>query len=363
MINLNKYLKRNAMKKYIYKFSYFLMAILLLTVLSCERDTNGPLPDEGMRDAAVAYILFDDLTTDYLVDLVDPNAFNLDYTVGTLWEPTFQKIQVVVVYNGDYSKQYVVADNITSVPATGSILMADIVAAVDEISVVGDIVEGDEFHFFCNTTLNDGSVMKMYDNIGDKVGQLMINAGLMTALASVEGVGGPALKVAVPCAFIKSDYIGAAVDCYEEDFAVYPIVITERADLGDANTLVLQMEGLFSGVSNPAATDAYTIYNVEINLKNYFLNADDQLVLDGNTFGYGLGRLWFDDFRNSELNTCKQYIKFHVTADLNDTGYWFGPNGPVFYIGPGAQAAATADGVKSSEEGIGTVLKEPPYPR
>ena len=350
------------MKQYIYKFSWFILAILLLTGISCERDTNGPLPDEGMTEGAVAYLVFDEATTDFLVDLVNPDAFNLDYTLGTLFDPDFTKIQIVVVYNGDYTKQWVVVDNITSVPTTGSITMANIIAAIDDLNTSADVKEADEFHFFTVITMPDGRVFKMYDKIGDEQGVLMIGSGLVTAVADVEGVeGGVSVNIPVPCAFVKGDYIGVGIDCYEVGGGVYPVNITERVDLGDENTLVLQIEGLFGAETDPANEDYYTSYIVEINLKNFFMSADDQLVLTGDGFEYGLGRIWFEDFRNSELNTCKQYMTFRVVAGLNDTGYWWGPNGPDFYIGPGAQAVA--DGKKSDGVGDGTVLREEPVLR
>ena len=296
------------MKQHINKVLYFLMAILLLMGVSCEKDTNGPLPDEGMRDAAVAYVTFQE-TSDQLVDLVNPDAFNLDYTVGTLWDPKFQKIQVVVVFNREYTKQYIVADNITSVPASGSITMADMVAAIDELGSSADIKEGDSFHFFCNTTLPDGSVTKMYEKIGDKQGVLMIGSGLVQSLAAVEGVALPDINIPVPCAFNLSDYLGT-LSCVEDwgggDVYNYTVEVIEGTTEG--SIINLTIIGIFGGMG-------LTESQFQINLKNLNVTAEEQMILEDIT-QIGYPAFYGSLFLGSTLgvvNTCALQLEFTVS--------------------------------------------------
>ena len=131
----------------------------------------------------------------------------------------------------------------------------------------------------------------------------------------------------------------------------------ERPDLATTDTLVFEIQGLFTQVvSGPSESR----YFVRVALKTLSLVGPSEysiLAVADDLFGWGYGRLWFENFRDPYMNTCLEYMKFTVEADLNDTGYWFGPDGPIFYVGPGAIAAA--GGKKSEVVGTGTVLKAP----
>lgn len=295
------------MKYFLNKVTYVFMAFLLLFSISCERDTNGPLPNEGMRDAALAYVTFQP-TSDELIDLNDPDAFSLDYTIGTLWEPEFQKIELVVVFNGDYSKQYTVVDNITSVPASGTVMMSDIVSAIDDLSSSSDIVEGNSFHFFCNITLPDGFVAKTWDDIGGN-GVMLVGSGLVTALSSVEGVGQPDINIPVPCAFDVNDYLGTQT-CVDNWWpGVYPVEVSLDPDYsGDGVGLLID-----NLMEDYAGEDGGSVGNIvpikcEINLKNLKLNVPNQIVFSGNFYGYGDCSM----SGTGTVNTCDMKLEINV---------------------------------------------------
>lgn len=304
-----------------------LAAVLVILSVSCEKDINGPLPDEGMREGAMAYVAFQE-TSSELVDVLDPDAFHLDYTIGVLWEPSFEKIQLVVVYtdvddteypNGDYAKQYVLHDDITSVPVTGSVTMADIVASVDELGSTAEIKEGDAFHFFTVVYLTDGNVIKTYDRIGDRQRVRMVGTGLIDALSAVEGVQNPDVNVPVPCAFVAEDYIGT-LTCVDTWWpGTFPVTITADPDYtGDGAGFIL-VDGLADGMQN-------TPVKFEVILKNLTIDLPEQTWFTGNFYGYGDS--WISGF--GVANTCAKQLEITIPGWRVAAGSFGGGNMTIF---------------------------------
>ena len=296
--------------KSVFKTFSILVAVLALVSVSCERDENGPLPDEGMQDGALAYVTFQE-TSDELVDVTNPDAFNLDYTIGVLWEPSYQKIQLVVVYTdaddtdypiGDYAKQYVLQDNITSVPVSGSVTMADIVSAVAELGSSSEIKSGDAFHFFTVVYLDDGTVLTTYDRIGDLQRQRMVGTGLIDALSAIEGVLTPDINIPVPCAFDVADYTGT-LTCVDTWWpGTFPVVISEDPDYTGTGVGLIFESGLADGAQN-------TPFAFEIILKNLTVVIPDHSIwFTGNFYGYGDS--WISG--NGVVNTCAKQLEITI---------------------------------------------------
>ncbi|MBN2612802.1 MAG: hypothetical protein JXB00_14700, partial [Bacteroidales bacterium] len=259
------------------KIINILLSILLIFAVSgCSKDENGNLPDD-MKDAALAYLQLE-ATSDELVDLNNVDDFNLDYTVNTLFEPAFQKLTLVVVYNSDYANQYVLVDNITAVPVTGTITMANLVNAIPALNTSADVAEGDNFHFFVNATLEDGTFLPQFMALGSdptKATQL-VSPNLALALNEIKGVAQFDLKIPVPCAFNLSDYIGT-LNCIEDwgggETYEYTVDVAEDAEYtGDKIGIVIT--GIFDGAG-------ISVTKMEINPKNLKLVMDEeQMVIE-----------------------------------------------------------------------------------
>jgi hypothetical protein len=313
--------------KHINKILNILAAVLVLMSVSCEGDKNGPLPDEGMREGAMAYVTFQE-TSSELVDVNNPDAFHLDYTVGVLWEPDYEKIQLVVVYtdasdaeypNGDYAKQYVLVDNITTVPVDGTVTMAQIVAAVAELGSSADIAEGDAFHFFPVVHLKNGDIMRTYDRIGDLQRVRMVGTGLIDALAAVEGVVNPDVNCPVPCAFNVADYVGVktCVDTWWP--GTFPVTMAQDMDYtGDGVGLII-VDGLAEGFQ----TDPVKI---EVIMKNLTIDMPQQTWFTGNFYGYG--NSWISGF--GVVNTCAKQLEITIPGWRVAAGSFGGGNLTIF---------------------------------
>jgi hypothetical protein len=319
---------------------YLLFSLsLILVIAGCESDPNGRMPDDIM-DANVGVLTIAE-TSDVLVDVNDFAGFNLDFSVDVLFDPAdapFDQLDVVVVYNGDFTKQYVL-ETVTSVPVDVSYTIADLVSLIDEITAEGDIAEGDKFDFFTSITLEDGTFIPGY-----------LDDGTPTNAPSVRNIAG-VLKGAVanfilpvPCPFVPDDYVGT-MDVYEQwndgsGDATYTAEVSINADLTDDTRVVYDIYNLFTG-------DASSFWQVAIDRKTYAVShyedparpADEvEMVVDVDLFGWGLGRLWFEDWAEAMLETCNSYIEFTITPVLNDTGLWWGTT-VTYYIGDGALAA------------------------
>jgi len=295
--------------KHINRILFNLLAVLVLLSVSCEGDENGPLPDEGMRDGALAFVTFEE-TSDELVDVTNPDIFNLDYSIDVLWEPAYEKIQLVVVYtdvddteypSGDYAKQYVIDDNITTVPHAGSVTMAEIVSAVPELNASTEIKEGDVFHFFTVIYLENGDVLKTYDRVGDLQRVRMVGTGVIDAMTALKGALTPDINIPVPCAFDIADYTGT-LNCLDTWWPGYfPVVLSVDPDYaGDGVGLILE-SGLADGAQN-------TPVKIEILLKNLTCVIPTQTWLTGDFYGYGDS--WLSG--TGVVNTCSRQLEITV---------------------------------------------------
>ncbi len=184
------------MKKLIYII--FVLIIGLLT--TCNKEPDLRMPD--VQDATSAYLKATE-NSSISIDLYDLAGFTFEATVDILFDDPFQKLAVVVVFDGDFASQYVLTDNITSVPQTVSYSIDDIVAAVDELDAATDIVAGDEFVFFVNTTLEDGSLLPGYTDNGD----IAFSSTLANALTGLKGATFD-ISIPVPCPFSIDDWPG-----------------------------------------------------------------------------------------------------------------------------------------------------------
>lgn len=321
--------------KYINRFLYILSAVLVLVSFnSCEGDQNGPLPDEGMREGAMTYVYFQDPDNAApLVDPQNPGAFTLDYVVGTLWEPEYTKIQLVVVYNdvddtahplGDYTKKWVLVDNITSVPATGTLTMADIVSAIGDLGSTAEIKEGDDFHFFTVVHFSDGHTVSTYDAIGDDHRVRMIGTGLIDALANIEGVPVADLLIPVPCAFNIADYVGVKT-CIDSWWpGVFPVTIAEDPDYAgtDGAGLIL-VDGLADGFQNTPVKFVVRFFDLSITL-----TPENQTWFVGNFYGYGDS--WLTTGVGT-VNTCGKQLTINIGSYQVGAGSF---GGGTLVIGP-----------------------------
>jgi hypothetical protein len=190
-----------------YIFYYLAIFVLGITVLnSCETDGNGPMPD-NIEEGCLAYIKLD-ATSSGLINLGDVSAFKFAGSIDLVFEPDFDKLELVVVYNKDFANQYTLIDNITSTPHNFSLTLTDIINAIPALTAPTDIQIGDTFTFFVNAT-SHGKEYPIYVVVGGK-GVRIVGSGLIQAMNNTEGADARAdVTIGVPCAYIPANVSGS----------------------------------------------------------------------------------------------------------------------------------------------------------
>jgi hypothetical protein len=180
------------MKKYrLNNIPVFIIGLLFL--ISCNKDQDSRMPE--MKKGVTPYLQATE-NSDGFIDFNDPEGFNAEFIADVLFPDPFQKLSIVVVRNSDYAHQYIVKDDITSVPQTINISANDLVSVIPELSSPSDIQQGDSYRFFVNTTLEDGSVLAGYSDDGT----IAYSAALVSCLNSLKGADASInVDIIVPC--------------------------------------------------------------------------------------------------------------------------------------------------------------------
>jgi hypothetical protein len=273
------------------KLIYIIFALVIGLLTTCNKEPDLRMPD--VQDAVAAYLKLTDNSSLY-VDLYNLAGYNFEATVDVLFDDPFQKLTVVVVYDGDFAHQYVLTDNITSVPQTVSYSIDDIVAAVSSLSAETDIVEGDEFVFFVNVTMPDGSVLPGYTDNGD----IAFSSTLANALNGLKGATFD-IPVPVPCPASIDQWPGT-YDCYDLDYAsentTAEIFLDPEVENG------LKVYGMYSNYSEPDT------FRIVLNPADFTVSFESQTISQ-DLWGYGPATA---DAGGGTYNTCDFSISYNL---------------------------------------------------
>ena len=289
----------------------FVVALGSLILFSCDKEPDLRKPETPIQCAA--YVVASVNTSPY-VDLNDPDAVVLEFTVNTMYEDPFQSIDLVVVYAGDYANQYIVEGGITSVPHDVTVTMADLVALIPDLNSSADVVAGDAFNFFANVTLTDGTVLPAYSDEG----VVRYSASVINSLNIVFN-STFAINIPVPCAFDINNYIGTYdfhdVFYSSEDLAS-SVTITEDPDVENG----IIVNGLW-----PLSCVAYPV-KMRFDLTTLSIIIEEQIVTDAI---WGAGYMMFP-YMELPLNTCSNDLYLDVDFSFE---YWGGPyDNPIYLV-------------------------------
>lgn len=292
--------------KSIYYIITLIVGVMLLN--GCETDTNGPMPDT-FEEAGVAYMVLDESSSG-LINLNDVDAFNFAGSIDLLFEPAYDKLTLMVAYNGDHDNAGILVDNITSTPHDFSVSMSDVISAVSSIGSVDDVEIGDYFIFYVNVTIG-GKVYPVYKMVAGKAIRT-IGSGVISSLAALEGSDALTdVRIDVPCGYdvekVTGDYIAYSGPWLVEG----PITIT--ADPEDP--FVVYVSGL---AELDGLVEDQGPLKMIIDPNSYNVSAPKQALATEVWLGYkdlsygGSGR----------LNTCNGVytMDFEITVNLGSYG-------------------------------------------
>jgi hypothetical protein len=255
------------MKKLVYIIITLVIGILLTT---CDKEPDIRMPE--LQDAVAPYMKLTDNSSLY-VDLYNLGGFNLEAVVDILFDDPFQKLAVVVVFNGDFENQHTMTDNITSVPQTVSYSLNDVIAAVPGLNAASELVEGDQFNFFVNATTEDGSLLRGYNINGD----LAYSSSMVNTLAGLKGGATFDISIPVPCPASIDEWPGM-YDCFDLD---YPSEnTTAEIFLDPAVENGLKVYGMYSNYAEPDT------FRIVLNPADFTVSFPEQTISQ-DLWGYG----------------------------------------------------------------------------
>ena len=276
------------------KLTYILIALVIgIMINSCDKEPDVRMPE--LLDAVAPYMLISE-TSDVYINTNDLAGFTLEAEVGVLFDDPFQKLEVVVVMNGDFENQYTLVDNITSVPQNISITVADVVAAVDELTAATEIVTGDEFRFFVNVTMPDGRLLPGYTINGD----LAYSSSMVNTVGILKNGATFNISIPVPCPFSIDDWPGV-YDCYDLVYASENTVAEIFMDPAVENGL--KIYGMYSNYAEPDT------FRVVLNPADFSVSFASQTISQ-DLWGYGPATAAAG---GGTFNTCE----FSISIDLD----------------------------------------------
>ena len=225
------------MKSIIRYFS--MIAAVILLAHSCSVDENGILPDD-MKEGCFPYFAIDADASDGYIDLNNPDAYELKGTVDVLFDSPFDKLTLVVAFNGAYNNPYIIKDDIVALPLEVNITTADLVSVVAEISSSADIVAGDAFHVYVIPTV-DGIALPPYQVLNGRIVNTM-SSSLYQNLTAIEGIGNADVSIKVPCAFDNALAAGSFAAVSNDWGAAGDVTVTQDP----ADPFTVYVDGLFA---------------------------------------------------------------------------------------------------------------------
>lgn len=289
----------------------FIFILSLFAFISgCEKDSNGRMPDD-IKDSNAGVLIV--TTSDPFINVSALGDYEINLDLDLLFEGELQKLDLVIAYNGDFTKQYVI-NSVTSVPQSVTVTTQDIIDAIGELSNISDIVAGDYFDLFTSITLTDGTYIPGYDEFGTST-----NAPSVTNIMGVLKEGSSSIKIPVPCFFNPADYVGEfnANENWGGDIYNYPVAVIEDPDY-TGSEIGLKVMGLWDGT-----------YELGIELSSYDYsiigNPASQRMADV-IWSY-TDPTWSSIY--GSINTCEKSIEINIGSFCVNVGCFGGM--PIVY--------------------------------
>lgn len=195
-------------------------------------------------------------SSDLLVDLNNLNNMNIILDVNAMYPDDIsliEKVQVVVVRNGDYGNQYVIADNITSLPAQVTIDLNTLIGTIPSLNSASDIKEADMYTFFATVVMADGTVYPGYTEFG----AMAFSPSLVNSLNAVAPGATFDASFPTPCPYNINDFVGD-YNFYDLSYPSENTSATVELDPDSENGLIIN--GIWGLTANAYDPVPFTVY-------------------------------------------------------------------------------------------------------
>ena len=200
------------------KILFSLITIISLFNYSCRKEDNPVLPDLQGNIPVTKFVA--EANSEVVIDMTkDPAAFKGKFNVGLLYpNDKPQKVDIVVIKNGDKSNVKTIETNVTTLPVTLEVTGAEL------ISLFGnDPIElGDYFDIAADITLTTGQKLLAFPANG-----VQYAAGISTIPGS-----SPFIRYSAICKFDANEYSGDFIVLEDEweDYLVGETITLTKVD-------------------------------------------------------------------------------------------------------------------------------------
>lgn len=292
---------------------YISIFAIALTVFSCDFDENGQMPD-NMTETSFPYIIFDAEASAPFVNLTSPADYMMSGTIDVLFKEQvpFDKLRLVVVYNGAYDKPYTIEDNITTVPHDFTITSSTLIDIISELGSVDDMKADDKYHVYVIPTMN-GEEFPPYQLLGGKAYNT-VSSSILQNLNAFTGLNSADYVINVPCQLLPENMVGSYYMA-SDDWEAYGDVTIE-ADPNDPYKVyiygIAAAEGL---VDNGNGIEVY------VDPDTYAASAK-KTVLAADLAAWGLSYTnYYYEPVSANFNTCDGSYTFTFKIGV-DQGSW-----------------------------------------
>ena len=193
-----------------------LLVIVSICNYSCRKEDNPILPE--LQGNIPVPKLVPDPTSELVIDMTrNPATFAGKFDVGLLYpNDKPQKVDIVVMKNGDKANVKIFKADVTAFPTTLQITGANL------ISLFGPIVLGDYFDIAADITLASGQKLVAFPANGVQ---------FASGIAAIPG-SAPLLRYSAICKFDADEYVGDFVVVEDEwqDYAAGETVVLTKVD-------------------------------------------------------------------------------------------------------------------------------------
>ncbi|MBN2520936.1 MAG: hypothetical protein JXB17_10555 [Bacteroidales bacterium] len=278
--------------------------IIGFTLNNCDKEPDTRMPELKKGLALNMKIVEGD---SYKIDIFDPMSFSGSFMIDAMFEgedENLDHLDVILVRNNDVENKVVYQAGITSLPATVDVTVQMIIDALPQIDVLADFDTTDNFNFYADIYLKDGTYMPGIDTI----------PGFTAYSADLQVFPNNSIDFTFlfVCPLVMDDYIGT----FDFHDVFYPsedvpssVIITEDPEVEYG----IIIENLW-----PASCVAHPV-KATIDPENLVMIIEQQIVTDEI---WGAGYMMFP-YMELELNTCdKSQIFLGVSFSFE---LWGGP--------------------------------------
>lgn len=287
------------MKKIIL-YSTFLAALIVI-FQACRKEDNPMLPDLEKFDWMP--LLVKDQATNLNIPGQAPETFVAKFTIDKYFEADInpQKVDVVVIKNGNKGNVKIVKADVASFPAIIDLTGAQL------ITLFGPIVLGDNFTVGVDITTPGGKKFEAFPAIGNAYA-----AGIVAQPGA-----SPTINYLSACAFDKNSFNGT-----------YTVVTDDWADFAPGDPIEVKPGPGTNQISitafpSPAYGTNRQAFLIDVNPATYAVNITEQVI--GDYAGANPGATIKG---TGTVNPCGDRIRLTVTFKINGADY----SGYVFEI-------------------------------